>query len=78
MHIPTYNTHVNFVCILRIFEDRVAEALDCGDEVANWLSKFLEKDGLRLLYHFIDKTQRDLTPLQKKFPNFDPSHKVIC
>ncbi|KAK2141920.1 hypothetical protein LSH36_1017g00010 [Paralvinella palmiformis] len=27
------------------------EAVDCGDEVAGWLSKVLQRDGLRLVYH---------------------------
>ncbi|ODM96337.1 Mitochondrial amidoxime-reducing component 1 [Orchesella cincta] len=59
----------------RVFEDRIAEALDCGDEVANWLSKFLEMDGLRLLYHYRETTQRELTSLQQKFPHFSPEDK---
>jgi len=59
----------------RIFLDNVAEALDCGDEVADWLSKFLEKDGLRLFFHSKEVTQRSLTSLQEKFPYFTPSDK---
>jgi uncharacterized protein YcbX len=59
----------------RIFLDNVAEALDCGDEVANWLSNFLEKDGLRLLFHSKEGTQRALTALQEKFPYFTPTDK---
>lgn len=61
---------------IRIFEDKVAEALDCGDAVGVWLASFLGKDGLRLLYHSMEVTQRELTPLQKKFPHFIPTDKV--
>jgi len=59
----------------RIFDDQVAEVLDCGSEVGEWLSKFLEKEGLRLVYHALDKTQRTMTGLQKKFPYFVPTDK---
>jgi hypothetical protein len=54
----------------RIFDDHVKVALDCGDEVGKWLDTFLDKSGFRLMYHFLDKTQREMTPLQKKFPDF--------
>jgi len=59
----------------RIFDDHVASALECNPEVGKWLDSFLEKTGLRLMYHYLGKTQREMTPLQKKFPHFVPQDK---
>lgn len=60
----------------RVFDDRVAEAFDCGDELAHWLSKFLETDGLRLLYHARTNTQRVMLDWEKKLSKFTPTDKV--
>lgn len=71
--------NINKVCKItnfRIFDDFVAETLDCGDDVGKWLDDFLGKTGLRVVYHSLEKTQRPMTPLQKKFPTFVPSDKV--
>lgn len=61
----------------RVFDDHLAEVLDCGDEVGEWLDIFLGKTGLRMVYHFLKKTQREMTGLQKKFPHFLPTDKVL-
>jgi hypothetical protein len=76
-HLICNRSFVTFQQTIRIFDDRVAVALDCGDEVGEWLDSFLEKGGLRLVYHFSDKTQRNMTSLQKKFPMFSPADKVF-
>jgi len=59
----------------RIFYDHVAEVLDCGDDMAEWLSKYLETPGLRLYYHFLNKTQRSLAAIELKLPTFVPQDK---
>ncbi|XP_034946877.1 mitochondrial amidoxime reducing component 2-like [Chelonus insularis] len=45
-------------------------ACDCGDEIAQWLSRFiLEQDtGLRLVYYPLDKSSRDIRPNNRLFP----------
>lgn len=60
----------------RIFDDSVALTLDCGDEIGKWLDTFLGQTGFRLLYHPTQKTQRERTKLQKKFPTFVPEDKA--
>lgn len=71
--IPEYSP--NLVRSCRIFDDKVKACLDCGDEIAAWLSKVLEKPELRLYYHYTGETQRSRTALQKKFPSFTDQDK---
>jgi len=46
--------------------------LDCGNEVAAWLSRYIGADDLRLVYHSGTKTQRTLSEMQQKFPMTSP------
>lgn len=46
--------------------------MDCGDDVGKWISDFLGTSGLRLIYHYQNKTQRKLNDLQKQFPYTSP------
>nr|KAG5704223.1 hypothetical protein BaRGS_012511 [Batillaria attramentaria] len=54
----------------RVWEQRLA-GLDCGAEAANWLSKYLEEPGLRLLYSAPGLPRQDIT--QKKAPWGNPA-----
>jgi len=56
----------------RLYNDSIKETLDCGEEVAIWLSRVLKREGLRLYYHAADKSQRSMSKLHKKFPFFSP------
>jgi hypothetical protein len=69
--------HKPYCKYCRIFDDKVAEVLDCGDEIGKWLDTFLEKSDFRMVYHYLEKTQRAMTSLQKKFPSFRPKDKVF-
>jgi len=71
VHIPTFNGSNRKT--VRIWLDKV-KALDCGDEVANWLTK-VTGTTLRLVYHESDKTQRKLAPEERPFPMFDVKAK---
>ncbi|XP_041353379.1 mitochondrial amidoxime reducing component 2-like [Gigantopelta aegis] len=42
------------------------EGLDCGDEVAEWFSTFLNMSGLRLLYSAPGLTKKDMTEVTYK------------
>lgn len=49
------------------------DVIDCGDEVATWLSEFLlhEKTGIRLVYYPFKKATRPISKENKtKFPEF--------
>ncbi|XP_067680507.1 mitochondrial amidoxime-reducing component 1-like [Haliotis asinina] len=43
------------------------EGLDCGDEAANWFSKYLARDGVRLLHSAPGLQKRDLTQEKKSW-----------
>ena len=72
-------SHTIFILIYlthRFYTEKLAEVLDCGDEVGDWLDGFLGSSGHRLYYHHQETTQRAAqSPLQKRF-QIPPSAKV--
>lgn len=60
----------------RVLEDIIPETYDCGDKVARWLTAYLGQNGLRLLYHAQEKTQRPVSTYEQKFSKFAPTDKV--
>jgi hypothetical protein len=52
-------------------------ALDCGDDVAAWLSKVTQREGLRLVYYPLETSQRKVASYQKAFPLFS-SNDTVC
>ncbi|XP_021962844.1 mitochondrial amidoxime reducing component 2 [Folsomia candida] len=57
--------------LIRIWTDKVY-ALDCGDQISDWLSKVTGVEGLRLFYHDSENSQRKVNLGQKAFPMFAP------
>jgi uncharacterized protein YcbX len=56
--------------------EQIQTSLDCGDEIAGWLSDFLNVPGLRLYFHQGETTQRaKMTSRHLKFPMFSPADK---
>lgn len=51
-------------------------ALDCGDQISDWLSKVTGVEGLRLFYHDSENSQRKVNLGQKAFPMFAPRDTV--
>jgi len=49
--------------------DQPVQVFDCGDEVAEWLSKFLldSTTGCRLVYYPLEKSTRPIRPKNKVF-----------
>ncbi|ODM93203.1 Mitochondrial amidoxime-reducing component 1 [Orchesella cincta] len=59
------------VCRNRLDPD--IKALDCGNEVAQWLQEYLGDTTLRLYFHHLNHTQRRLEPYMLKCPQFQQS-----
>jgi len=57
--------------------DSHIKALDCGDEIADWLERYLRKDGFRMYYHHLNSTQRTFEPYMYDCPDFKLDHMVI-
>ncbi|CAG7820423.1 unnamed protein product [Allacma fusca] len=71
--IPEYRKELVRTCQFNL--ETFKTSLDCGDEVGQWLSDFLQVPGLRLCLHQGEVTQRQMTTRQSKFPLFVPSDK---
>ena len=53
------------------------EAIDCGDQVADWLSKVLKKDGLRLVYHAEQMRKRRCDMLDTPWHKMSKPHDQV-
>ena len=62
---------LNFVCTnlnisFRLHYKEKMEGLDCGDEIANWASDFLQIQGIRVVRYIKGMRFRDIVSLEGK------------
>lgn len=78
----SYITHLTYryikitiICLCSLYGENL-KGVDCGDEVAAWLSRLTEMPNLRLLYHADEKTQRGPVKRNLRFATYRGSHTV--
>lgn len=67
----------NDTLIAEIWDKAYVELFDCGDGVAEWISKFIlngNKKGLRLVYYPLDHPTRPVRPKNRIFPEMSSDH----
>ncbi|XP_013416781.1 mitochondrial amidoxime reducing component 2-like [Lingula anatina] len=65
VHMPLNTTDVRN-CIMR---DMRCTGLDCGQKAADWMNRYLKKDGMRLVYCHPSLSKREMRTKKTYFPN---------
>lgn len=59
--------------------NRPVQTVDCGNEVATWLSRFIleQETGMRLVFHPNEKPTRNFKPGNTKYDKLAPIDSVL-